>query len=99
VSSPRARAGTHQEAQVPTYERIDDAGVVVERSVTFAGTEHDVQLSHAAANQDSPWRCVDALPGLMPVFVEPSTPDGGGDDQQDEQNDDQSDDKSDDTEE
>ena len=75
---------------MPTYERIDDAGAVVERSVTFAGTDHDVQLSHAADNQDSPWRRVDELPGPMPVFVEPSTPDGD-DAEQDEQHDDQPD--------
>lgn len=61
---------------MPTYEKVVD-GIVVERSVVFAGTEHDVQLSHAASTTDSPWHLVDAngervKPDPMPVFTEPS---------------------------
>lgn len=62
-----------------TYEKVVD-GVVVERSLAFAGTEHDVQLSHAASTTDSPWHLVDAngervKPDPMPVFTAPSDED------------------------
>lgn len=64
---------------MPTYEKVVD-GIVVERSIAFAGTEHDVQLSHAASAADSPWHLVDAdgervKPDPMPVFVAPSEQD------------------------
>jgi hypothetical protein len=66
---------------VPTYEKLDDAGAVVERSVTFHGTPLDAQLSHAASNQDSPWRLVGehgepVIADTQPVFQEPAQPDG-----------------------
>lgn len=65
---------------MPIYEKRDDAGAVVERSVAFLGTDLDAQLSHAAANQHSPWQLVDANgepahADPTPAFVEPPTPD------------------------
>lgn len=69
---------------MPTYEKVVD-GELVERSVTFAGKDHDLQLSHAASLTDSPWYLVNeqgerVKPNAAPVFVEPpATPDIGTD--------------------
>lgn len=62
---------------MPTYERVDGEGKVVERSVTFAGFTHDLQLSTAASNADSPWFALDdngarVKLNPMPVFAEPA---------------------------
>lgn len=68
---------------MPTYEKVED-GRVVERSLAFAGTPHDVQLSAAASTVDSPWHVVDehgeqVLPDPTPVFAEPSDVDNAAD--------------------
>lgn len=62
---------------MPTYEKYDSDGNMVERSVTFRGTLHDLQLSTVSSMTDSPWHLVDAdgervKPDPMPVFTEPS---------------------------
>lgn len=59
-----------------TYEKVVD-DVVVERSLAFAGTTHDLQLSAQSSAVDSPWFAVDANGQRvkldpMPVFTAPS---------------------------
>lgn len=66
-----------------TYEKVEDDRVV-ERSVAFAGTTHDLQLSMAACNVDSPWFALDANGervklNPMPVFIAPSQMDTSAD--------------------
>jgi hypothetical protein len=40
---------------MPTYEHLDDAGDVVERSTTFDGTPFDEQMRATAADPASGW--------------------------------------------
>lgn len=74
MSSLSARASTLKEDTLPTYEKYDGDGNMVERSVTFLGTPHDFQLSTVSSMTDSPWRRVAGVDDAqvpMPVFVEP----------------------------
>jgi hypothetical protein len=59
-----------------TYEKVDPDGALLERSVAFAGTVHDLQLSDAASLVDGPWFAINAAGERVkldpvPVFTEP----------------------------
>lgn len=65
-----------------TYEKLGPDGELLERSVAFAGTVHDIQLSDAASLVDGPWFAVNDAGERVkldpaPVFVEPSEEDDG----------------------
>lgn len=73
-----------------TYEKVGPDGELLERSLAFAGTVHDIQLSHAATLVDSPWFAVNDAGDRVkldpePVFAEPAEEDGDEPDQLDQE--------------
>jgi hypothetical protein len=82
---------------MPTYEKRNGAGDVIERTVTLpAGhpSGYDEQMSALAADESTPWHLVDQYQGAVELAPEPdraaatgittSTPDSGADKAPDE---------------
>lgn len=59
---------------MPAYEHLDDAGEVVERSVTFEGTPLDAQMRAAASDPASAWYVAQTADTPRHKIIEPTAP-------------------------